>query len=338
MKLVRVLACSAMLIMLCGCFDYNELNMQEQVNGAGIDSEGDKVNVHVLCVATSGEEDKQGAVYTASGGSFFEAVREISGQSDKKLYWGHARVLIIGEAAADSINEVLDTVLRAQDVYLDIAPVIAKQTTAQEIISSKPAGGRDVADSIFNMFANEDNSRHWKSQRVWEILREREISGVYILPTVTVEGESPKLAGGAVISDGKLSGYLSGEQMLILSMMTERGAGGYLPPIIHGENSASFEILANEVKIEYQDGKAEFTQNCVLSPAEVHGDITVEEMGSAAKRFLEDNMYSLAQFAKANSLGDIFGLSAVAHEWVNIAETDFSVKCDVRISNILGGK
>ncbi len=338
MRLLKVLVCSAMVMMLCGCFDYNELNMQEQVNGVGIDSEGDKVNVHVLCAATSSEEDKQGAVYTASGGSFFDAVREISSQSDKKLYWGHARVLIIGEAAANSINEVLDTVLRAQDVYLDIAPVIAKQTTAREIISSKPAGGRDVADSIFNMFANEDNSRHWKSRRVWEILREREVCGVYILPTVTVEGEAPKLSGGAVISDGKLSGYLSGEQMLILSMMTERGAGGYLPPITQGENVASFEILANEVKVKYQGGKAEFTQNCVLSPAEVRGDITVEEMGAEAKRFLEDNMYSLAEFAKDNNLGDIFGLSAAAHERVDIADTEFYVKCDVRISNILGGK
>lgn len=338
MRLLRILACSAMLIMLCGCFDYNELNMQEQISGAGIDLQDGKVNVHVLCAATSSEENKQGAVYTASGGSFFDAVREISGQSDKKLYWGHARVLLIGEAAADSINEILDTVLRAQDVYLDIAPVIAKQTTAQEVLSSKPSGGRDVADSIFNMFANEDNSRRWKSQRVWEILRQREMSGVYILPTVTVEGEAPKLSGGAVISDGRLSGYLSGEQMLILSMMTENGAGGYLPPITQGERQVSFEILANEVKIKYRGGKAEFSQNCVLSPAEVRGDITVEEMRSAAKRFLEGSMVSLAAFAKYNDFGDIFGISAVAHESVDIADTVFDVKCDVRVSNILGGK
>lgn len=327
--MVRLLACVGMLLTLCGCFDYNELNMQELVNGAGIDKDGETVNIRVLCAATGSKEEKTGAVYTSSGKSFFDAVREITGKSDKKLYWGHAKCLVIGESAANSIDEILDTVLRAQDVYLDIAPVIAKGETAEKILSSEPAGGRDTVESISGAFANEDNSRRFRARRVWEILREREEEGFYILPTVELRNRTPVLSGGAVMRDGRLAGYLSGEQMLILSLMTEKTTGGYLPPLaLPDGRQVSFEILANDVKKREDGDTLHIEQSCMLSPAEVRGEVTEDEMRQAAKKFLEASFSELSEFAKAEKLGDIFGYEGKSHQ----------ITCDVRISNILGGK
>ena len=338
MRVARLFFCTAVLLLLFGCFDYNELNMQELVSGVGIDADGDGVSVIVQCAATSGEESEKGAVYKASGKSFFDAVRNITGASGKKLYWGHARTVIIGSGAYGRIDEILDTVLRAQDVYLDIAPVIAKNTSAEAVMSAETENGRDASENIFNTFANEKNSRRWKSRRVWQILREHEKNGVYILPTVEVTEKKPTVSGGAVIRDGKVTGFLSGDEMLTFSLLTEKGAGGYLPPIELGEGQVSFEILANDVKKRYSENALKIEQSCVLSPAEVRGDITEEQMQRMAKEKLEGDMRKLLDKIKAEGLGDILGIVSDKGKLPDALGAKADIRCDVRISNILGGK
>ena len=155
MRFIKLLCTVCLLLTLVGCFDYNELNMQEIVNGVGIDSGEEGVRVNVVCAPTGGIDDKEGARYTAEGGSFFEAVRALGSRADKKLYWGHTSCILIGEDAARYTDEILDTVLRVQDVYLDIAPVIVRGSRAEELIDTAQPGGRDVFESISDMFRND---------------------------------------------------------------------------------------------------------------------------------------------------------------------------------------
>ena len=91
----------------------------------------------------------------------------------------------------------------------------------------------------------------------------------------------PLFSGGAVIRDGKAPLFLDGEGMLCLSLLTEKSAGRYLPPTgLPDGSSVSFEILADD--IEWRGN--EIRQSCVLSPAEVSGDVTDEEMKLAAEK------------------------------------------------------
>lgn len=326
MRVFTVFLCVALLLPLSGCFDYNELNMQELVNGASADVTDDGVRVVVTCASDSDEED--GAVYTYDGASFFDAVRGIAAIADKKLYWGHARTLVLGEAACGEAERFFDAFLRAQDVYLDIAPVAARGN-AEDIIKGKTASGADVTESISGAFANEKNSRRFRMRRMWELLRDRERKGVFILPTAYIENGAVTLSGGTVIGDGGVQGYLSGEQMLFLSLMTEEGAGGYLPTTeLPGGRLVSFEVLANKLSRREKDGHIHITQKCVLAPAEVRGMVNTEEMRLYAEKLLSDNFNALIRTVEENSLGDIFDTGGRA----------LSVKSEVMISNILGGK
>ena len=326
-RILKITTCLLLLFFLCGCFDYNELNMQALVSGAGIDEEDGFVRVDVLCASTG--EEKDSARYTSSGESFFDAVRAIGSYADKKLYWGHTRCLIIGEQAVGRINEVLDVILRSQDVYLDIAPVIAKGTTAVAVLDSESPAGKNTADSIADMFANEANSRRFSALRVWEILREREKSGAYILPSVSVRDGEPYMSGGAVVQGDKIETYLSGEQILFLSLMTAEGAGGYLPPVsISKERSASFEILRNRIRKRNTKDRLIIEQECVLSPAEVRGDVSDREMEDAAQKYLHKGFSELVSFIKKKKLETLFGAE----------QKNVEVVCRVRVSNILGGK
>ncbi len=324
MKRVRLFAVAAVILLLCGCSDYNELNMQELVKSAGVDFEDGEVSVCIVC---DGQEKNERMIKTASGESFFEAVRQMSGRTDKKLYWGHIETLVLGEGAlSETLSETLDALLRAQDVYLDIVPIAVKGATAEEILSLKDT-------SALEAFANEENSRRFRSYPLWELLRAKEAFGVYIIPTVEKTEEEIIMSGGAVLSDKGLLGYLSGEELLFQSLLAHKGAGGYLPTIKAGEEALiSFEVLANEIKTKKADSGFLISQKITLSPAEVKGSVDEEQMKVAAEKYLSRGYEKLISRAKQNGFGNIFMLFDAGEDF------EIEVMVDVRISNVFGGK
>lgn len=321
MKPTKILFCILWLLVLTSCADYSELNMQKIVNGATVDKNGDKTEVSIVCAATS--EDEKSEIIKTSGENFFDAVRNAASVTDKKLWWGHAEVLILGEDALSETDAVLDSILRARDVYPDIALVAAKGSAL-----SLTENGEDVMESIYNMFANEKNSKRFRAVRIWELLREQEEYGVYILPAVTGEDEGIFLSGGAVMRSGKLSGYLSGDEMLLVSIISDKSAGGYLPRLSDGESSVSFEILAKKVK---EKEKGELAVEITLSPAEVKGEMTDKTMKKISEEYLKKGIEELIVRAEKENLGDIFRFGN---------DADYSkikISVSARISNILGG-
>ena len=309
-----------LMLLLCGCFDYNELNMQELVSGVGVDSDGGKISVSVQCAATANPE-KDGAIYSATGESFFDAIRSISLKNPKKLYWGHTQTLIIGESAISESASVFDAILRARDIYLDIIPIVAKNTTAREITDSKAANGDAATDALFSAFANEKNSKRFRAVRLWELLREKSELGFCILPAVELQDGAPAFSGGAVLRDDASPLFLSGEQILLLSLIREESGGGYLPPLAVSGGEASFEILARRLRRRGD----EISLHLVLSPAEVRGEINAAEAEKEAKAWLDSRFRDFSAFLSENGLSAILGGAN-------------TVTTAVTISNILGGK
>lgn len=306
-----------LIFLLSGCYDYNELNMQELVSGVGVDIEDGLVSVSVQCAST---DEGDGAIYRATGKSFFDAVRNISLHNPKKLYWGHTQTLIIGESAIREAEPVFNAILRARDIYLDIIPIVAKGA-AGDIIAAKAANGDAASDALFKAFANEKNSKRFRSVRLWELLRERSEKGIYSLPTVELKDGFPSFSGGAVLRENGDAVYLSGEQILLLSLLSEDEGGGYLPPIAIEGAETSFEILAQTLR--HQESKS--LLHLVLSPAEVSGELDSVEAEAAVRLWLDSSFEKFLAFLSKNDI------AALAN-----GITD--VTAEVRISDILGGR
>ncbi len=320
-KAVSIIAV-VFVFLFSGCSDYNELNMQELVKSAGVDLSDGAVRVSIVC---NGEEEKR-EIKEASGKSFFEAVRQMSGKEGKKLYWGHVESLIFGEEAlSKTFSQTLDALLRARDVYLDVIPVAVRGKAVDALSPENMA--------VFESFSNEENSRRFKAYPLWELLRARELFGVCIIPTVQKTENGLAMEGGAVLSEKGVSGYLSGEEMLLCSLLTDKGAGGYLPTIDAGEELAvSFEILANDIKVKKQSDNFIILQKLTLSPAEVRGEISSENMKKAAEKYLSNGYDRLISRAKREKLGNILMLSGAKEK------TQVQTSTQVTISNVLGGK
>ncbi|MBR5543204.1 MAG: hypothetical protein IKU65_03800 [Oscillospiraceae bacterium] len=320
MKIIKLIPAFFLIILLCGCLDYNEMNMQEIVLLAGVDGK-EEVFLSVSCAPGKDEQKK---IYTSSGKSFYEAVRALSDRTDKKMYWGHANAVVISEEyLARGGETVFDTLFRAQDVYLDIVPVVARGLSAEEVLSSE--------SDLLSTFANEKNSKHRRAYELWEIFRSRDEFRVCVLPCIERTGDGLRLSGGAVMTDEGLRGFLSGEEMLLLNLITEAGAGGYLPPVrTEGGAEVTFEILGSKIKNTEKSGALVRKINIMLSPGEVSATADDEKMRLAAEHYLNETAKKLILLTEKEKMGNILKKSD--------EEKPLSVQFSVKMSNILGGE
>lgn len=131
-----------LLNLLSGCWNRRELNEIAIMVGMGIDKSDDQYIVTTQVVNPSAAASKEGGTqgspvvtFHEKGDTVFKAIRKITTNSPRKIYGAHLRVLVIGEELAkESIGEFLDFFLRDHEMGTDFFVVIAKDTTAENIL------------------------------------------------------------------------------------------------------------------------------------------------------------------------------------------------------------
>ncbi|MEH7390822.1 Ger(x)C family spore germination protein [Bacillus sp. JJ1474] len=130
------------LIILSGCWNRRELNELAIVMGMGIDKSEDQFVVTAQ-VVIPGEIAKKGGgggktpvvVYQEKGETIFQAIRKITTESPRKLYFAHQRILVLGEEfAKEGIGKALDFLSRDPELRTDFYIVVAKDSKAGDVL------------------------------------------------------------------------------------------------------------------------------------------------------------------------------------------------------------
>ena len=136
-KIITIL----ILILLCGCWDYKELNDYSIVTGIAIDKIKNKYEVSVLISnsskTSSDAESKESdvVVYSGTGDSIFEAFKDIGLISPKEIYIGSFSILIISEEIAkDGIDNVIDVFIRYPSSRKSFYITIARNDKAKDAL------------------------------------------------------------------------------------------------------------------------------------------------------------------------------------------------------------
>ncbi|XEC95549.1 Ger(x)C family spore germination protein [Paenibacillus tarimensis] len=125
-----------------GCWNRRELNELAIEVAAGIDKSGDNyrittqvVNPGEVAAGEGGTGRTPVTVYQATSGTLFEARRKMTTISPRKIYLSHLRMVVIGEELArEGISEILDFLLRDHEQRPDFFVVVAKGTTAENVL------------------------------------------------------------------------------------------------------------------------------------------------------------------------------------------------------------
>jgi spore germination protein KC len=145
-------------VVLTACWDMEPIDDTSIVNAVAIDKDKDQVRItlRILKVenqgsgGTSGQMSQSNAlVFTETGPTIYEALRNITEKSGRRYFFQHNRVLIIGEEVAkEGIFPVIDFFLRRADNRTKVN-VMVSRGQASGLMNVKPIQETLASDDIY---------------------------------------------------------------------------------------------------------------------------------------------------------------------------------------------
>ncbi len=226
---------------LCGCLPSVELNERAIVQAIGIDIDentGEFLISLQIYTPQGGQSSTEGeqqnaAILESSGATVTEAVQNATLKQGKSIFYGHNRVIIIGEAAAkNGLEPVMSFFNGNGQSRLNTGVLIAKGS-ACEILKTRMSQGVLPAQALESMADNSRENGKIIDVTYLDIAKafENETDDA-VIPAIAVnsdeenssdtgsEGQqipnetsqSIEMSGTAVFQDGKLAGYLNEEE------------------------------------------------------------------------------------------------------------------------------
>ena len=259
MKLKRLLFILIILstIFLTGCWSSHEVNTLAITVCIGIDKteNGYLVTEQVLnpraIASKKATAESPVVIYTAEGNDLAEIVRRFTTQSSRILYNADLRMVVIGEdVAKDGIQNILDYFLRNYEYRTEFYFVIAKNSTANEVLGIlTPIESVPGFSMYISLKMSEEKWAAMKSIRIIELVN-----------TIIADGDNPVLTGIEISQD-----EISPESTDILKQSGEykklkyTGLGAFNKDKLVGwldeDESKGYNYITDNVKntIEYAD-------------------------------------------------------------------------------------
>lgn len=352
--------------LLSGCWNYREVEQLAIVSGVAIDSLGkDKVlvTVEIIGIEQGEPQSTLKPVYIhAVGKTFFDAVRAMIAIQGKRMYWSHAKVIIVSEdIAKESIVEVLDFINRDAEVREDMWVLLSREKTARDIFNSKPIFESLVSFELDDTMRAQGSISRYPSIELYRFLdniASKETSTT--IPTVKlidIKGITVSyVTGAAVIKKDKLQGYLDeAETRSLLWILDEIKGGVYsVENVADTQLNATLEIFRSKTKIkpEVKAGVPTFKVSIVIdcNVGEIMGSkdfISEKNVGvleKDAEAQIKQDIEKLIDKAQKNYKTDFLGFGenmkrampnawrSIANEWNDMfQDIEVKVEVDVRV-------
>jgi spore germination protein KC len=323
--IVVLISCS---IFLAGCWNYKEVEELAIVAGSAVDKNEDgtmHLTVEIVDISTDSGVTYKPVYIESDGKTFFDAVRKAVTIEGKKLYWSHAKAIIISqELAKEDITKYLDFPYRDAETREDIWLLVSMEKTAKEVLQCKgklkPIQSLEIDDTM----RSQKVSSRFPSIEFYEFIDRLFYKHVApILPAIRVieqQGEkTSQIEGTAVIKGKKLVGHLDAEETKCMLFLRNEVKGGVIPlsNIAGTKNEVTLEIYKSKSKIvpvaEGETIKMKVDIDLDVSLGEIIGsmDFTKEPEKSrliaSAKKKIEDKIEQTFYKVRDEYDADIFG-------------------------------
>lgn len=257
--LILIILINSML--LTGCWNYREIDQVLIVAGLAVDKEENnqyKLTAEIAQISGGKDSKTTSKLITAEGKTMFAAVRDMISLSGKRLYWSHAKVLILSKKIAEEgVQKVLDWYARDSETREDVFLLVSEEASAKEILEAD-----STTEGIKSFILGEiiKNQVSLSKAPVTDILQygiESKIKGIStIIPTVSLKKMNDKMVaqvmGSAIVKNDKLAGFLNGDETKDLNFIRNAVKGGVLAEVMQTDSGpalASLEIFKNNTKI-----------------------------------------------------------------------------------------
>ncbi len=366
---------------LGGCLPEGELTELAIAVSVGVDKreDGYLVTYQVMnpkAIAAKAPNEAPIELYTESGKDLFQIKREITEQCPRRMYHSHLRTVILGEGIAkEGIKELLDLFARGHEYRTDYYFLIAKGTTAHNIMKVitplESVSQMEVYDVI------KTSEKAWapvKTIKIFELVNDiisdgsnPVINGIEVISNndksdsidnlKLTEAAKLRVSSLGVFKRDKLVGWLTEDESSSLNYIIGniRSTGGYIE---YEQNRISFEVTNAEAKrkVYMLNGKPaikveiSLTHDISVTTGDV--DLTDENIVKKVNDKVEERLIidcnNVVKRAKEEFGSDIFGFGEDIHRaypkiWKDIKGdwnnkfTELSVNFNVKVkANNLG--
>lgn len=293
-------------ILVSGCWDSIEIQKRAFIIGVGVDaisagpSPQDKFLVSVeipkLASAAQGQSGEVPGAYLlqATGSTVFTALRHMAARSNLSLFFGHMRLLVIGEEAARrGLENILDVWERGTEASRRFRVVVANGE-AREVLSVAAPTTEVTSLFIYDVMDNTTKTSHFITGSTYGgILMALHETGNVLLPRVTPGKEDVVVAGSGIIKDWKLVGWLDEVETRAVGLILGYIRGGTIDLIDYPND-------ANRVTLEILNASRQLRPR--ITGDEVTVDIRVNVQVRVAEAEVEEQVADQEYLQKAEAL------------------------------------
>lgn len=291
-----------------GCWNYREVDQLSIVAGIAVDQGKEQqyeMTVETIEVSGGRETKMTPKILTAEGRTMFDAARNIISIAGKRLYWSHAKVIILSEEiAGEGVSKVLEWYNRDAETREDVLVLISKEQTAKEIFDAESGSENILSFTLSQIMENQTSLGKAPLVDILKYDNESKIKGIStVIPSICLIQEdgkkTPQIMGTAIIKEDKLVGFLDGEETKTLLFVRNEIKGGILVEEFQteeGQTLISLEVFNNKTKITPVVRDSQITMNITVKAKAAFA----EESGS--KSFLTEEGIKKLKLHAENTL------------------------------------
>lgn len=289
------------IVMTSGCWNYREVDKLSVVAGVAIDkgeTEQYAMTAEIIQISHGKEAIMTSRAITAEGKTLFDAARNMISVSGARLYWSHAKVVILSQdIAGEGISKITDLFIRDAETREDVPILISKEKSAKEIFAG------ESTEAVISMALGKtlENQKSLGKAQMIDILEfsiESQLKGAsIIIPTIGLkrDGEKkiPEIIGSAIIKNDRLAGFLDGEETKYVNLIRNEIKSGVLTQEIQTADEQtliSLEIFKNKTKVTpiVEDENIKFN-------IDIETKVAINEIVGKGNYFDEDALKKLGQ-------------------------------------------
>jgi spore germination protein KC len=352
-------------IIFTGCWNYKEVEELAIAAGVAVDKNIDgtiHITIEVVNISGDGQVTYEPIFVETDGDTFFEAVREAISKEGKKIYWSHAKAVIVSkEIAREDVMQYLDFLFRDAEAREDTWLLISKEKTAGEILEGKGMLNPLASFEIDDIMRSQKSISRFPFIELFEFFDRMFYKQVSpILPSVHLveqhDKKTPQIGGAAIFKDEKMVGFLNEEDTLEMLWLRDEVRGGLA--VINNaagtKDNVALEIFKSKSKItpviQEEVLKMKVEINLDVGIGEITGSTDFissagkQKLMEAAQKQIEEDIKKVYTMIRDKYNADVFGFgrriemkmpdvwSQIKNDWDKFfAELEIDVNVNVKI-------
>ncbi|SKC85481.1 Ger(x)C family spore germination protein [Maledivibacter halophilus] len=286
MKKIYIFIIIVCLFLLTSCWNYTDIDNMRFVSGVAIDYDevkGEYIVTSEVVKLIKGGEKFGSALFQSRGETVFDGVRDTVIKNARRLYWGHAKVIILSkDITSKRLISILDYTSRDAEFRDNIWIVVSNEKTADSILENTFEDRQEIASfHIDNILKSEKNISTYHAVPAWKFIEKiYDKSTAQTLPIVSISeknGEKiPKIGGQAIFRGGKIIGTLDEMETRAYLWVIDELKGGVLTVKTNIEGSlteVTMELFNNKTKLQPKK-----VDNRIVMKIDVESDYGIGEI------------------------------------------------------------